>query len=350
MNETVLIIDDNTLLLENIEEILALAGYNVIRAENGSKGIGFAQKLLPDLILCDIVMPDLDGYSVLHAIQNTPSTSRIPFVFITSKGRKSDFRKGMNLGSDDYLVKPFNGAELLEMVETRLNKNKIYKKENKIEAEFEKHRMKEATANSLESLLTNRKSRRVKKNEMIFIEGDGPCFLYYLQSGKVKTYKRNNTGKEYITQLFQSGEFFGYINLLNDSQYGESAMAIENTELVQVPREDFYCLIFSNSEISRKFIKIISNNISDVEDRMVKLAYDSARQRMADALILLYNKYCTREDENSFPAHRENISAIAGISPESVSRNLSDFKKEGIIETDHKMIRVMNFTKLQNIR
>jgi CheY-like chemotaxis protein len=122
MNDTILIIEDNQDLSDTISKLLELAGYTVLKATNGNDGLELARQQKPDLILCDIIMPDLDGYGVLRAIENIPELSLVPFIFMTAKIKKSDFREGMDLGADDYLSKPFSGDNLLKIVSARLKK------------------------------------------------------------------------------------------------------------------------------------------------------------------------------------------------------------------------------------
>ena len=118
----ILLIEDNSDVRENTSEILSLANYDVVVAENGKIGVDLAQRINPDLIICDIMMPALDGYGVLHILSKNESTAGIPFIFLTAKTEKSDIRKGMNLGADDYLTKPFDDTDLLNAIEARLRK------------------------------------------------------------------------------------------------------------------------------------------------------------------------------------------------------------------------------------
>ena len=122
MERSILVIDDNNDIRENTAEILDLAGYKTFTAENGRKGVELAIKVKPSLIVCDIMMPELDGYGVLHLLRKNPETEHIPFIFLTAKTERSDFRKGMEMGADDYITKPFEDIELLNAVETRLKK------------------------------------------------------------------------------------------------------------------------------------------------------------------------------------------------------------------------------------
>ena len=103
----VLVIEDNKDVRENTAEILALANYDVVTAANGEIGIEKAKEFRPDLIVCDIMMPKMDGYEVLRAMGRDGSTSSTPFIFLTAKTDRADMRMGMNLGADDYLTKPF---------------------------------------------------------------------------------------------------------------------------------------------------------------------------------------------------------------------------------------------------
>src|SRR5436309_2058407 len=109
--KTILIIEDNQDVRENTAEILELASYNVIQTANGREGVDMAQKSKPDLIICDIMMPELDGYGVIHLLNKNKLTANIPFIFQSAKGERGDFRKGMDMGADDYISKPFDDIE-----------------------------------------------------------------------------------------------------------------------------------------------------------------------------------------------------------------------------------------------
>ncbi len=119
----ILVIEDEVSVRANISELLAEEEYQVITAGNGFVGVLWAQEHLPDLIICDMMMPTLDGRDVLKAIREDDRTESIPFIFLTARADKSDIRVGMNLGADDYLTKPFTRQEILEAVRTRLSKH-----------------------------------------------------------------------------------------------------------------------------------------------------------------------------------------------------------------------------------
>ncbi|HEV8246010.1 MAG TPA: sigma-54 dependent transcriptional regulator, partial [Polyangiaceae bacterium] len=120
--DRILVIEDDTVIRSNIAELLTEEGFEVLTADCGSDGIALAKGREPDLIICDIMMPGVDGYGVLRAVRDYASTSRVPFIFLTAKAERADIRMGMNLGADDYLTKPFTRVELLEAVRIRLKR------------------------------------------------------------------------------------------------------------------------------------------------------------------------------------------------------------------------------------
>jgi signal transduction histidine kinase len=125
----VLIIDDNRHIRTQINLVLKLEGYSTVEAENGAQGIELAKATTPDLIVCDIVMPEMDGYSVLEHLRRMPETAGIPFLFLSAKADRSDIREGMNLGADDYLVKPFSAQELVQAINARINRYNVTKRQ-----------------------------------------------------------------------------------------------------------------------------------------------------------------------------------------------------------------------------
>ncbi|MHB8337206.1 MAG: ATP-binding response regulator [Ignavibacteriaceae bacterium] len=137
MSESILIVEDDKALRYDIDEILSSAGYNVIHAENGKEAVDIVKNNLPDLVVSDIMMPVIDGYELLEHFQKETQLENIPFIFLTAKSTKSDIRKGMNEGADDYIIKPFRAKDLLTAVQIRLNKkNKWQKKIAKIRESF----------------------------------------------------------------------------------------------------------------------------------------------------------------------------------------------------------------------
>jgi CRP/FNR family transcriptional regulator, polysaccharide utilization system transcription regulator len=350
--KTILLIEDNADVRENTAEILELASYKVLQAENGKIGVEMAQKNIPDLIICDIMMPVLDGYGVIHLLNKSADTASIPFIFLTAKSERLDYRKGMEMGADDYITKPFDDVELLRAVESRLKKNEILRAEfsknvdglNKFFDEVKK-------VDDLKKLSADRRVKLFKKKEIIFSEGNSPNYLFFVSKGKVKTYKSHEYGKELITSLYKEGEFFGYTVLLEDQPYSETAEALEESEICLIPKEDFFALMYSNMNVMKVFTKMLSDNILDKEKQLVNLAYSSVRKRVAEALVLLQSRFDSSNANNfSISISREDLSNIVGTATESLIRTLSDFKEEKLVEIKGSNITIINLEKLIKLK
>jgi CRP-like cAMP-binding protein len=348
----ILLIEDNKDVRENTAEILKLAQYNVLTAKNGKEGVELAQSNKPDLIICDIMMPVLDGHGVLHLLSKNETTSGIPFIFLTAKAERSDFRKGMEMGADDYLTKPFDDVELLNAIESRLKKNEILKKEFTKNMQGIDDFLKEAKGiESLKQLSKERDVRIYKKKDSIYREGSYPRGIYFINKGKVKTFRANEFGKELITELHKEGDFFGYLSLLQEEKYTSSATTMDDSEIYMIPKEDFFSLLYKNSEVSRKFIEMLSNNLHENEQQLIKLAYNSVRKRVAEALIKLSDKYKKESDSKfSMNVSREDLANMVGTATETVIRTLSEFKDDNYIEISGGTITILSYDKLAKLK
>lgn len=351
MKATILIIEDNLEMCENISDILQLGNYDVLTAQNGKVGVDLARKNRPDLILCDIMMPELDGYGVLQVLSKYPETSDIPFIFLTAKAEKSDFRKGMNMGADDYIVKPFDGMELLRAVEIRLLKNEqlrttFEKTPRNIDDFFEKTRQ----LNEFQELSSTRSDRRYKKKDYIFREGQQPGVLYHVIRGEIKTCRINADGKEFITGLYGEGQFFGYVPLLKNTFYTENAVALTDVEVGTILKKDFEVLVYTNRGVAARFLKILSNNLYDNEKRLLDLAYQSVRQRVAAAIVYLCHQQKVSDQARPLiKMVRRDIAGIVGTALETLNRTISDFREEGFLEVTDGGIKVLEMEKLEKL-
>ncbi|MBP7556456.1 MAG: response regulator [Chitinophagaceae bacterium] len=346
----ILVIEDNEDIRCNIAEILELSNYQVMSAENGKAGVMKALETLPDLIICDIMMPELDGYGVLHAIQRNETLKNTPFIFLTAKTERADQRRGMEMGADDYLTKPFDGTELLNAVSSRIKKIDLLKKELNADPDGVQQLLASSGLKELAAISLDRNINRYKKKQIVYAEGNHPNRLYFVLKGKVKVYKANEDGKELITDLFSEGDFVGHIALLEKSAYKDSAEALENTELAIIPREDFDQLIDKNPEVARKFIQLLARNVSEKEDQLLKLAYSSLRKKVADALLMIRAKYQKNTEETFYiDISRENLATVAGTATESLIRTLSDFRSEKLIDIREGRIVILNHCKLENM-
>jgi CRP-like cAMP-binding protein len=324
---------------ENTAELLELSGYEVAVAEDGKQGIQKVDSFKPDLVICDVMMPELDGYGVLYVLSKNPATASIPFIFLTAKAEKSDFRKGMNLGADDYLSKPYEELELLNAVESRLKRHDIFKKEFAGTSEGLHQFIKEAEGLSvIQSLTEERKLYTYKSKEYLFREGDIANFLFFVSSGQVKTFKINDDAKELITEIVGPGDFLGYQPLLEERPYKEFASPMEAAEVYKIPKQQFLELVYNNREVSSRFIKMMSKNISEKENQLVQLAYDSVKKRIALRLKELF----TDKESSVLEISRGDLANLVATSKETLVRTLSALKDDGIIDSDGFSIELLN--------
>lgn len=343
----ILVIEDIKNILENTAEILELSNYKVITALNGKTGVEEAIKNKPDLILCDIMMPELDGYGVLHMVQKNSELEETPFIFLTAKTEQSEIRKGMSLGADDYITKPYDPTDLLNTIERRLKKAELTKK--KISQGL--NGVNEMISfiggeQALKKFVEGRHLDHYKKKQRIYSEGNHPLRLYYVQKGKVKVFKLNEEGKEFILKIVNEGEFFGYVAMLDNTVYKEYADAMEHSEIISIPRNEFDELMHSNSEIARKFIKLLAGDVAQREEQLIHIAYNSLRKKVADALLILKEKFKDHPGEFSIHISRENLAAIAGTATESLIRTLTDFKAEKLIDIKDANITILDEERL----
>lgn len=348
--KSVLVIEDNQNIRDNTAEIMELAGYKALTAENGKKGVELAIKEKPDVIICDIMMPELDGYGVLHLLRKNPETQNIPFIFLTAKTERSDFRKGMEMGADDFVTKPFEEIELLNAVEIRLKKAEVLQHKYSLSPQGINQFRKDVKDSGIITQLSEQyDTESFAKKQILYQEGKRPKFLYYLVKGKVKGFKTNEDGKDYITDVFSDGDFIGYSALIEERNYDDSAMILEDAEIMQIPKEDFLQMIYSDINVAVKFIRIITQNVKEKEERLLNLAYSSLRKRVAKALVDLHGKYNTSSGNKPLEVSREDIAHYVGTATESLIRTLSDFKTEKLIEIKDGKINIAQVEKLKNL-
>lgn len=348
MKERILIIDDDNNIRTTTARILEYMGYEVTQADNGKTGVNLASQQRPDLILCDITMPELDGYDVLHLLSKNPETTIIPFIFLTAKSERLDYRKGMEMGADDYLIKPFTKIEILNAIESRLNKNekrKVYFGRNlqRIDG-FANPQDGNA---ELKSLIASRKIRKITKKQTLYYDGDQPMGIYLILDGSIKTIKLSDDGREFMTGLYKTGDYLGVNALLLDEVFNETAVATEDATVCMLPKDIISTLLKRYPEISHQFLRILSNNIREKEDQMLELAYHSVRKRLAHVLLRLSKQ---SDDLMVLKVYREELAAMVGTALETVSRTLSDFKDEGLIDKKFGKVIILDLNRLTKMR
>lgn len=338
MKKRILIIEDNPDIRENTSEILEFSGYDTLMAADGKEGVALAMSHHPDLILCDIMMPELDGFGVLYLLSNNARTADIPFIFITAKSERSDVRKGMDLGADDYLTKPFDDIELLKTVEARLKKSVDVKANH------------ETAANLIAELVSFARMRQYNARQNVFLENDDVAYLYYVASGKVKIYITNNEGKEMVTAIYSEGEFFGYESLLLDPLQKSNAEILEKGEIGLIRKEKFTELLSRFPTLTTTFLNMLSKSNHQKDQQLLNLAYSSVRKRVALVLISFAEKFGITDDQAKMRVTREDLATATGTANETISRSLSDFIEEGLIIKNGASIFIPSIKKLRNIK
>jgi DNA-binding response OmpR family regulator len=348
----ILIIEDNQDVRENTAEILELANYEVYTAEDGEKGVAMAKLIQPDIIICDIMMPELNGYDVLLHLNKDKKTAGIPFIFLTAKTERTDVRKGMNLGADDYLTKPFEESELLDAVASRIKKYSFLKKEFSKDIEGVNQFFNEVSKNAgIESLSENRNVVHFNKKDILFMEGDAAHTLYFIQKGSIKTHKTTESGKSLVTGLFGPGQFVGQLSLLSNSGiYGDTATVLEQAAVFDIPKSDFTTLLFKDKLISNKFIKMISNDLIDLQEQLADMAFSSVRQRLAKVLMdLSKNDVLNNTKNKGINISREDLASLIGTATETAIRMLTNFKEEKLLSIGvHREIIIENKKSLED--
>lgn len=351
--KTILIIEDNQDVRENTADMLKLAGYKVAVASNGNLGLRQVQEVEPDLILCDIMMPEKDGYQVLEAVMQDPKSAQIPFIFLTAKTEKAEVRKGMNLGADDYLTKPFEEIELLDAVASRLRKHEfLYREFSPGVTGLQEFVTAADTYLNIDYIELKYYSKPYKTGSYLFMEGDGAHNLYFVKKGLVKTYKSTEAGKELITGLYGSTQFIGQLSMLNpEGVYLDAAVAVIPSEIYAIPKTDFIHLLETNREIAQRYLEWVSENLMEVQDQLVHMAYWPVKQRVARALLKLNSSIpLVKEVTEGIQIAREDLAGMVGTATETTIRALSELKADGIIRMGKaRSIIITNIRQLEEL-
>jgi len=349
--QTILLIEDDLALRENTAELLELSNYKVTTASNGKLGIEQAKQHIPDIIICDIMMPEIDGYGVLEAISANEKTMHIPFIFLSAKTEHKEIRKGMDLGADDYLTKPFEEEELLSAIESRLAKSQIL---SKILREDSKKKEADSQDNlrSLNELKNffddNGTEEKFLKGESIYKEGSHSNNVYLILSGVVKSYKMDESGKELITTLHKADDFLGFTSFADTMPYQESATAVENVQLAGISKLHLKEVLGKSQNVSIELMNVLADNISEIKDQLLQMAYSSVRKKTAQT-ILQFAKILNKKPDEAIKISRYDLASVAGIATESLIRTLSGFKKENLIEVEGRNIKIIDLEALANI-
>ena len=346
----VLLIEDDLILRENTAELLEFSDYEVITASNGKIGLDMATNHLPDIIVCDIMMPELDGYGVLEALAKNNDTKYIPFIFLSAKTERQDVRKGMDLGADDYISKPFQEDELVSAIESRIAKASILKDERtKIQNVQENGTEELRTLNDLKIFFDDNGTLfNYKKNHIIYEEGNNSNFIYLIIKGVIKCHKFDDQGKELTTALYKEDDLFGYTSFTQNIPYQETATVLKDAEMVGVSKSELKEVLNNNHKLTLELIQLLTDDLKDVKDQLLQMAYGTVHEKTA-ATIIKFAEKLNRKPDEPIRISRNDLASVAGIATETLIRTMSNFKKQGLIEMDGRNIKILDIKKLQEI-
>ncbi|WP_179006719.1 response regulator [Winogradskyella forsetii] len=348
--KTVLLIEDDTVLRENTAELLELSNYEVVTAANGQIGLEKAVLKKPDIIVCDIMMPVLDGYGVLEGLSKYNDTKFIPFIFLSAKTEHKDVRKGMDLGADDYITKPFTEDEIISAIKSRIAKAALFKEEREsVKSTNGTNEEELSTLNDLKNFFDDNGSVfSYKKDDIIYKERHNSNYIYLILKGVVRCYKFDENGKELTTALHKEDDIFGYTSFTQNIPYRETAIALDNLKMVGVSKTELKDVLDKNHKVTLEVIQLLTDDITGVKDQLLQMAYSSVKRKTASTILRFAEKINSKPDD-PIKISRYDLASVAGIATETFIRTMSDFKKQGLIEMDGRNIKVIDLEKLKDI-
>lgn len=294
----ILLIEDDTVLRENTAELLELSNFEVITAPNGELGLKAININTPDIIVCDIMMPKLDGYGVLNEVTKNSKTKHIPFIFLSAKTEHQDVRKGMNLGADDYITKPFTEDELISAIKSRLAKASILKDKGQDNVQNYSEKDELINLNDLKNFFDDYGNEfTYNKGDVIYREGDHSNFIYLITKGAVKCHKLDSKGKELATSLYKEDDLFGYTSFTHNLPHKETATAIKKTKLVGLSILQLSEIIKNNNKLAVALIDHLTDDLSHIKDQLLEMAYSSVNKKTASTILQFAEKINRRPND-----------------------------------------------------
>ncbi len=346
----ILLIEDDVVLRENTAELLELSEYHVTTAPNGKVGLEISKTSLPDIIVCDIMMPEIDGYGVLEALAKNENTKHIPFIFLSAKTERKDVRKGMDLGADDYITKPFEEEELISAIESRLAKAAILKDRSDILDDKDSDNVEELrTLNDLKNFFDDNGNEITYSNgEVVYEEGQHSNNIFLISKGLIKCHKLDEQGKDLTTALYKEDDLFGYTSFTQNMPYQETATAIKDSKAIALSKTELIDVLNTNHKVTLELVQLLTDDLSVVKEQLLQMAYSSVKKRTATTILKFAEKLDYKPDD-SIKISRNDLASVAGIATESLIRTLSGFKDLGIIEIEGRNIKILDINKLKQI-
>lgn len=344
-----LIIEDDIVLRENIAELLELNNFEVLKASNGKEGFKIARTTLPDLVICDIMMPEMDGYEVLQELSKNKKTKFTPFIFLSAKTEHEDVRKGMNMGADDYITKPFSEDELISAIKSRLAKAAILEDRRQANVSEIEEPDELRSLNDLKNFFDDYGEEfYFEKDAVVYHEGDHSNYIYLIVEGAIKCHKLDEQGKELTTGLFKEDDLFGYTSFTQNLPHKETAIAIKKAKLMGIALHELLEVLNDNHNVAIALIDLLTDDLSNLKDQLLQMAYSSVAKKTANTIVQFAEKI-NRRPEDPIKISRSDLASVAGVATETFIRTLTHFKQEGLIKSEGRNIVVQDIERLKKI-
>lgn len=325
MKTTILVIDDMGDVRENVAELLELSGHHVIQAQDGFEGIRLAKQHLPELILCDIMMPGLDGYGVAEILSRQEETKHIPLIYLTAKADPTDFKKGLQKGAVDYITKPFESDELIDSVEMRIRQATSKRQATADHVDWDNwvDFLKSDAALSGEEAL---KSFTVPSGTTLFEQDDQALHLYFIKSGSLRWEYMDASGRQLGFRLSRAGEFAGWAAGFEAGAYPHSAVVQSDATVVELPMKAVKEMLLKTPSMALVWGQQQHESAMVLLGDMMGLLNGSARENVA-RVLLRFAEWDGREW--AVLVSREILAKSIGVAYETIIRTVSQFKAEG---------------------
>jgi len=318
--------------------------YEVYYFNNSHEAINKIKEDTSNLIVCISQLQNTDSLLITQLIRKLYLDVELPVLFLAEKFDYNFYRKFILSFGSDFLLLNTELNEIITSIEYHFQKMKKINADNRNSSKKNVHDL-------LDELLQNGKLNHYKNKSLIFTEGNYPQYLYYVNKGRLKGYKTSDNGKELIIQLYGKGDFIGYMDLFGEDIYRFTAQAMTESELLLIPKNEFYHLVKSNFTFAYETVRVLAKHNNQKSERMLELAYNSLRKRVANGLLLLQKKFNKSTSDNStnfsIKITREELANLCGTTTESLIRTLSDFKDERLIFINGKEIEIRELSKLK---
>lgn len=346
MNHTILVIDDMQDVRENIGELLELSGYHVVQASDGYEGIRKAKQHNPDLILCDIMMPGIDGYGVAEILGRQEETNHIPLIYLTAKAEPSDFKKGLQKGAIDYITKPFESDELIESISLRIRQHQHQKPADLGDVEWQNWIAYLQSEHPLDDHGSPLSILTLSAEQTLFEQDDQALWVYFVQEGAIRWESTDAGGRTVCHHLSRPGDFLGWAPGFHLGAYSHTAIALSPSRVVRLSAKQLQETLLSKPGMALTWGQAQLQASQLVVEDMMGMLYGNARENVA-RVLLRFAEFKGGQWTVNMP--RETLAKSIGIAYETVIRTLSQFKAEGLVTAKGRRITLCDKAQLEAV-